>query len=227
MHRTRPARTALNVHWPCNTADAYHLFEILSDARISATTRRRVGHFMHAIGAFDENEFAIAEERLTLAPQSEWTTVDVTPDGWTDKVHVQFRNIIVLMAGVLRSRQLCSKTGAVWAAEVEKDDKTGPEGYLADVCNGLWYDTAARSCAKPVSDLLIHWPVSMSELLLHSPMSMSELQIHWPVSMNELLQHWPVYGNSGCECLSCCCYTGQCRCMSLFDSGECTCIVNP
>ena len=78
-----------------------------------------------------------------------------------------------------------------------------------------------------VPELLIHWPVSMPELLLHSPMSMSELLIHWPVSMHELLQHWPVYGNSGCQCLSCCCYTGQCRCMSLFDSDECKCIVNP
>lgn len=59
---------------------------------------------MYTIGTFEEDEFAIAEERLLNAPQSDWTTVSVTPHGWQDKLHVQFRDIIVLMAGMYTNK---------------------------------------------------------------------------------------------------------------------------
>ena len=51
-------------HWPCNSAVAAELFDLLSGGKVPAGLRTAVGSYMVRHKFFKEPEFAIAEARI-------------------------------------------------------------------------------------------------------------------------------------------------------------------
>ena len=116
------------------------MWDLLSGPKVSSEVRAKVGRYMHKHGHWATNEFALAERRLAKFPQAEWEVVSVAPEGWHEKVDVHKRNMLVLLAGVLRHPRCDPQTDLVWGPEVYTDKDTGQcsIGYLADLCNSDW-----------------------------------------------------------------------------------------
>ena len=150
----RRMETAPNAHWPCETANGYRLFSMMSDSKTSATKRRAVGTYMYDCGYFDTDEFKIAEQRLEAFPKPQWQTRLCTEDGDPEELHVHYRDPVVLVAGILRNPRL-DHTRTVWGPEVCKDDESGRDGYFSDVCHGLWWKAMQAACNPGVVLLTI------------------------------------------------------------------------
>ena len=150
----RRMETAPNAHWPCETANGYRLFSMMSDSKTSATKRRAVGTYMYDCGYFDTDEFKIAEQRLEAFPKPQWQTRLCTEDGDPEELHVHYRDPVVLVAGIMRNPRL-DHTRTVWGPEVCKDDESGRDGYFSDVCHGLWWKAMQAACNPGVMLLTI------------------------------------------------------------------------
>ena len=134
-----------NPHWPCDTQAGYRLFAALSDSKTSDGQRRDVGKILASEGLLASNEFKAAERRLAAMPQARWQERRCTDDGDREKLEVHYRDIVVQMASVLRNPRL-DPTRIIWGPELCKDSSSGPDGYLSDVCHGLWWKAMQRAC---------------------------------------------------------------------------------
>ena len=135
-------------HWPCNTAAACELFDMLSGGKIPAGLRARIGSYMWKHRFFAEPEFAIAEERMRAYPQAPWIVRSVAPavEGWTDPVDVHYRDVLVQAASVLRHPRCDPTKDLVWGPEVETDEATRQcsIGYMADFCHSATWAPHGR-----------------------------------------------------------------------------------
>ena len=124
-------------HWPCNSAVAVELFDMLSGGKIPSGLRARIGMYMTKHKFFTEAEFAIAEARLKDYPQAPWKVTSVAPEEWHESVDVHHRDVLTQVASVLRHPRCDPKTDLVWGPEVETDAATKqcPHGYSADLCH--------------------------------------------------------------------------------------------
>ena len=143
--RTRSEAEQAGKHWPCNTAVACELHDMLSGGKIPAGLRASIGSYMVKHGFFAEHEFTIAEERMRAYPQAEWVVQSVMPDveGWTEPIDVHYRDVLVQAASVLRHPRCDPTKDLVWGPEVETDEGTQhcPFGYMGDFCH-------SATCAK-------------------------------------------------------------------------------
>ena len=129
------ATTTTSVQWPCETAPALELFDMLSGTKVSSQIRRQVGRYMVRHGHFATNEFIAAEKRLAAYPQATWTQTRVSPEDWSEAVHVHVRDLLQLFCGVVRHPRCDPKTSLVWRPEILRDEDTDEHGYFADLCN--------------------------------------------------------------------------------------------
>ena len=135
------------MNWPCETAEAYELFDLLSGTKVPVGLRAAVGRFMHKHGYFKTNEFPAAERRLKEYPQAQWKVETASPGEWHEPVDVHYRSLLVLAASVMRHPRCDPSKHLVWGPEVQTDADTGrcPIGHSADLCNSAW--CAARAHA--------------------------------------------------------------------------------
>ena len=132
------ATATASAQWPCDTAAALELFDLLSGCKVSSQVRRQVGRYMVKHGHFENNEFAAAEKRLAAYPQATWKQTRVSPEGWSEEVHVHARDMLQLFCGVVRHPRCDPKTCLVWRPEILRDEDTDSHGYFADLCNSNW-----------------------------------------------------------------------------------------
>ena len=152
------------------------MWDLLSGPKVSSEVRAKVGRYMHKHGHWATNEFALAERRLAKFPQAEWEVVSVAPEGWHEKVDVHKRNMLVLLAGVLRHPQCDPATDLVWGPEVYTDKDTGQcsIGYLADLCNSDWYRRQPHGAAGRVSARDV-FHVCKHELCVHASLMFANM----------------------------------------------------
>ena len=97
LFRARTQAEKPGKYWPCNTAAASELHDILSGGKIPAGLRARIGSYMVKHRFFAEPEFTIAEERMKAYPQAPWVVQSVKPEveGWSEAVDCHFRNVLL------------------------------------------------------------------------------------------------------------------------------------
>lgn len=137
-HPALVATTTQSKHWPCETAEALELFDMLSGSKVSSQIRQHVGRYMVKHGHFGSNEFSNAEKRLTAYPQAVWREVRVSPEGWSEAVTVHVRDMLQLFCGVVRHPRCDPRQALVWRPEILRDQDTDEHGYFSDLCNSNW-----------------------------------------------------------------------------------------
>ena len=151
LFRARTQAEKPGKYWPCNTAAASELHDILSGGKIPAGLRARIGSYMVKHRFFAEPEFTIAEERMKAYPQAPWVVQSVKPEveGWSEAVDCHFRDVLVQAASVLRHPRCDPSTDLVWGPEVETDEgsKHCPIGYMGDFCHSAtWAKRGHGAC---------------------------------------------------------------------------------
>ena len=151
LFRARTQAEKPGKYWPCNTAAASELHDILSGGKIPAGLRARIGSYMVKHRFFAEPEFTIAEERMKAYPQAPWVVQSVKPEveGWSEAVDCHFRNVLVQAASVLQHPRCDPSTDLVWGPEVETDEgsKHCPIGYMGDFCHSAtWAKRGRGAC---------------------------------------------------------------------------------
>ena len=96
---------------------------MLSGLKVPTWLRTDIGRYMRRWGYWEENQFPAAERQLARFPQAQWKVTTVTAGELTAEVH--HRDLLVLMASVLRHPRCDPRTDLVWGPEVQTDEDTG------------------------------------------------------------------------------------------------------
>ena len=121
-----------------------------------------IGNYMVKHSFFDTNEFSIGEQELKSWPKSCWSQVNCSPPDVPTKVFVHTKNIVVVLASLLRHESFRADQDLVWGPEVSTDEITkslaegmDDHGYLSDVCHGWAYVSMWISYAYGIYTIML------------------------------------------------------------------------
>ena len=136
--------------YPFKSEHGLRLFCLMSSPKVSYNLRRSVGAYLAKAGFLEKGEFKTAESVLRQWPDAPWQRKIITPEGCHQALAVRYRDALVLFAKTINNPRWDVQADLVWGPELAEDDATRgdmpggvpehPQGYLSDVCHGVWCD---------------------------------------------------------------------------------------